>query len=690
MSFLSRLLKQSTTTPSVTSPKPSTPHADAAALLVQAREHFRSGDLEDARRCYRSLLETEPNNAQALYMLGGLAINDGDPAAGIQFVRQAIAIDPANADFHFSLGSVFASLGRTTEAIPRFQEALRLRPGAAGWYRQLAAALHAAGRYAEALTAFRSAIRLRPEDPETHSEFANALRQQGKVREAEEAFREAARLNPGAAVSHFNLAIILKDQHRPVEAEAAAREAVKIAPDMPEAWHVLGAVLMAQARHPEAAECFRKALALRPEYDNAWDHLLFAMTYSDHWSSQEVYDAHVQWGRRCAPSVERSLDPAHLQPGHRIRIGYLSPDFRQHSIAYFVEPPLKHHDRGRFEVFCYHTDERADAVTHRLKAHADHWRSVPAPDEETLQRAVREDGIDILVELSGHSEGHRLHALARRLAPIQVTYLGYPNTTGLPAMDYRITDERADPTGESDSMHVEKLIRLPDSFLCYTAPEGLPDVHVPPSRQNGYMTFGSFNNFMKITPATIGLWANVLAAVPGSKLVIKTGALQDARLKSLLLERFRNAGISDDRLMLGAYDSSHLEHMLAYRDVDIALDPFPYHGTTTTLDALWMGVPVISLAGDRHCARVGLSILTCLGLEQLVARSPEEYVQAAARLAADPAGLEELGQTLRARVATSPLTDGLRFTNALERAYLQMWSTLTDVRGAVKGTDVRT
>ena len=659
-------------------------------MLVEAREYFRSSRLDDARRCYRRVLEIQVNNAQALYMLGGLAINDGDPAAGIELVRQAIAIDPANADFHFSLGSVFASLGRVAEAIPRFQEAVRLRPGSASWHRQLAGALHAAGRYSEALTAFRGAIRLQPADPEIHFEFGNALRQQGSLQEAEEAFREAARLNPGAAVSHFNLAMILRDQRRPVEAEPAAREAVKVAPDMPEAWLVLGAVLSAQVRHPEAGECFQKALALRPEYDDAWDHLLFSMTYSEHWSSREVYDAHVQWGRRFPSSRERSFDPSHLQPGHRLRIGYLSPDYRQHPIANFIEAPLKHYDRGRFEVFCYHTDERADAVTSRLKAHADHWRSMPTPREDALEQVIREDGIDILVELSGHSEGHQLRTLARRLAPVQVTYLGYPNTTGLPAMDYRITDGRADPPGESDSLHVEQLIRLPDTFLCYTAPEGLPDVHRPPVREKGYVTFGSFNNFNKLTPTTIDLWARILAAVPGSKLVVKTGALQDLRLQLLLLERFGTAGVASDRLVLAAYHASHRDHMLAYRDVDIALDTFPYHGTTTTLDALWMGVPVISLAGDRHCARVGSSILACLGLEHLVADSPEDYVHAATRLAADLTRLEELGQTLRARVGTSPLTDGARFTGCLERAYLEMWSTATKSRHTITETRVHT
>jgi predicted O-linked N-acetylglucosamine transferase (SPINDLY family) len=358
--------------------------------------------------------------------------------------------------------------------------------------------------------------------------------------------------------------------------------------------------------------------------------------------------------------------------GDRVRIGYLSYDYRQHPIAHFIDPVLRYHDRTGFEVFCYHTDPRADAITARLKGWVEHWRSVPAVTDDELEQVLRDDQLDILVELSGHSDGNRLRVLARRVAPVQVTYLGYPNTTGLASIDYRITDALADPPGESDEFNCEKLVRLPEGFLCYSAPDAGAPSRIPPLRRKGHISFGSFNNFPKITPACIALWARVLASVPDSTLFIKTHGLDDPGLRTLLLERLTRAGIRTGRVSVAGPTRSHREHMEAYSEVDIALDTFPYHGTTTTLDALWMGVPVITLAGDRHAARVGASILSVLGLADFVARTPDEYAAAAVRLSGDAERLEDLGRALRQRLASSPLTDGRGFTANLEAAYLKM------------------
>jgi predicted O-linked N-acetylglucosamine transferase (SPINDLY family) len=293
-----------------------------------------------------------------------------------------------------------------------------------------------------------------------------------------------------------------------------------------------------------------------------------------------------------------------------------------------------------------------------------------------LASAIRDDAIDILVELSGHTKGQRLQALVRRPAPVQVTYLGYPNTTGLPQIDFRITDSRADPPGESDRLHVERLIRLPECFLCYTPPETPTEVHASPVARNGYITFGSFNNCAKISATTIALWARVLSALPNSKLLIKSWGLLDPGLRLLLVERFREAGIPAGRIQVAPPTASHREHMDNYSEVDIALDTFPYHGTTTTLDALWMGVPVVTLAGDRHLSRVGVSILSALALDQLIAQTPEDYLDKATGLASDLSRLTELRGTLRGRLASSRVTDGQRFTAALEMAYSEMLASL--------------
>ncbi len=683
MSLVARLFGKKPRTHLSQTDAPSAGASAIASLVAEAKEHFRMGRMEQAQRCYRRILEIDPAHADALYVLGGIALNDGDSATAIDLVRRAIDADPNNASFHFSLGTVLASIGRSSEAIPYFQDAVRLRPDLPDWRRHLAAAMHEAKRPTGAVAASGIDTGPRPTDAQGFLDLGTTFQQLGRLEDAEAAFQEAIRLAPQMAAPQLSLAALQVDQGRPVEAEVAARQAIETGPETPEMSYVLGSALSAQARHVEAAEYLNQAVEQRPDFEPAWNCLLFAMTYSDHWSAREIYEAHVRWGQRFAPAACPPIDPSHRLPGHRLRIGYLSPDYRQHPVAFFIEAPLLQHDRTRFEVFCYHTDGRVDATTRRLKTLADHWRWMVAPSEQALEQVIREDGIDILVELSGHTEGHQLGVLSRRVAPVQMTYLGYPNSTGLAAIDYRITDARADPPGEADSLHVEKLLRVPESFLCYSPPESTLDIAVPPVRRNGFITFGSFNNFAKLSPTLLGLWARILAAVPGSRLMIKTRGLQDAGLRTLLLDQLERAGLARERVSIVGPTFSHREHMDAYAEVDIALDTFPYHGTTTTLDALWMGVPVITLAGDRHASRVGLSILACLELTELIAYSPEDYVATALRLAADTPRLEQLRKTLRTRLAESPLTDAKGFTARLEEAYLQSWTgALADPPGA--------
>jgi predicted O-linked N-acetylglucosamine transferase (SPINDLY family) len=482
------------------------------------------------------MLEIDPEQAEALYVLGGIALNDGDTAAAIDLVRRAIDADPNNATFHFSLGSVLASIGRSREAIPYFQDAVRLRPDLPDWRQHLAVAMHEAKPPTGTVAASSTDTGQRPTDAQGFFDLGTTFQQRGRLEDAEAAYQEAIRLAPQMAAPQLSLAAVQLDQGRPVEAEIAARHALETGPETPDVLYVLGSALSAQARHVEAADYLNQAVEQRPDFEVAWNCLLFAMTYSDRWSAREIYESHVRWGQRFAPAAHRSVDPSHRGPGHRLRIAYLSPDYRQHPIAFFIEAPLQHHDRTRFEVFCYHTDGRVDATTRRLKALADHWRWMVAPSEQALEQVIREDGIDILVELSGHTEGHQLGVLARRVAPVQMTYVGYPNSTGLPAIDYRITDARADPPGEADRLHVEKLLRLPDSFLCYTPADSTIDIATPPVRRNGFITFGSFNNFAKLSSTLLGLWARILASVPGSRLMIKTRGLQDPGLRTLLLE----------------------------------------------------------------------------------------------------------------------------------------------------------
>ncbi len=673
MRLISRLLREdSTKDPGAAAPRSEVGLSELQTLLPRANDHFQNNNLAAASASFRRVLELDPRCAQAYYMLSAIVIETGDIESAIRLAHLAINLQPTNAAFHAGLATIYASQQRLAEAIGAYEEVVRLTPNSPEWRLELAATLIKAGRLPDALAAYEAGLIAGSPDAKAYFDLGEALLKRRRMTEAEQAFQRAAAMAPESAGIQFYLSIVRRDQDRPVEAEAAARAATGLAPDMPQGWFALGSALTRQGRHVEAVEHYRQAISLMPEYDAAWDGLLSTMIYSEHWSARQVRDAHVEWGKRFPKSAPMPIPSLRRAGSHRIRVGYLSGDFRHHSVSFFIDPVLHNHDTTRFEIFCYYSDPREESVTRRFRGYVENWRSVSEASDDDLEKVLREDGLDILVELSGHSSGHRLPVLARRGAPVQATYLGYPNTTGLAAIDYRITDARADPPGEADELSVEKLVRLPETFLCYSPPatSGVP--RTAPFRRKGYITFGSFNNFPKISPTCIALWAKIVSSVPDARLFIKSHGLQDPGLRALLLQRLEEAGTDSDRVSIALPTQSHRDHMEAYGEVDVALDTFPYHGTTTTLDALWMGVPVITLAGDRHASRVGVSILSTLRLTELVAQTPDQYLDAAIELAGDVEKLERLRASLRERLAGSALTDGRRFTANLEAAYLQM------------------
>jgi predicted O-linked N-acetylglucosamine transferase (SPINDLY family) len=357
----------------------------------------------------------------------------------------------------------------------------------------------------------------------------------------------------------------------------------------------------------------------------------------------------------------------------RLRIGYVSPDFRRHSVSYFIEPILEAHDRSQFEVFCYADELHSDEVTRRLRGLADHWRNIASLDDEQLAQRVREDGIDILIDLAGHTEHNRLLAFARRPAPVQMTYLGYPNTTAMPAIQYRITDAVCDPQGSAKRWHVEELLRVPGCFLCYRMPADMPEVHPLPAGESGPITFGSFNNFLKVSDSALIFWERMMKEVAGSRLMLKFRSLSDRGTRERVLARLERHGIAPERVELLGYEMDFWQHLELYRRMDIALDPFPYNGTTTTCEALAMGVPVVCLAGEVHAARVGASLMHAVGLDELVARTLGEYVRIATGLASDRARLRAMRSGLRARLAASALTDAVGTTRRIEALYRSAW-----------------
>ncbi|MBX6321423.1 MAG: hypothetical protein IRY94_06330, partial [Rhodospirillaceae bacterium] len=450
--------------------------------------------------------------------------------------------------------------------------------------------------------------------------------------------------------------------------------AIEIDPDHADAALRLGSVLLTAGRIPEALAQLEAAAAGKA--GRAASSLrLFAFNCSDRAAAGEIWQAHRAFGQSLEESVvplpppERDRDPDRL-----LRVGYVSGDFRQHACAFFIEPLLAAHDPAAVEVFCYATVKEADAVTDRLRGHARGWREVAGLTDAELAALIRTDAIDVLVDLSGHTAGNRLGVFALRPAPVQATWLGYPNTTGLVRIDYRLTDGQTDPPGAADALHSERLERLERIFLCYRPPAWVPEVSPLPAGDTGVVTFGSFNAARKLSAAALAAWAEILRALPESRLLMKNKALADELVRVRIRTLFARHGIAPERVGLYPFAQDPADAITAYGAVDVALDPFPYAGTTTTCESLWMGVPVVTLEGDRHAARVGGSILRCLGLEaECVAATPEEYVAKAVALARDRARLAALRRELRSRMAASPLRDEAGFARAVEAAYRAMW-----------------
>ncbi len=424
----------------------------------------------------------------------------------------------------------------------------------------------------------------------------------------------------------------------------------------------------------DALAAYEEALALAPDSAAIFSAILFHSHYRVPADPQWLFGQHRRFGnmmRKATPpgNAEFTLQP---DPARRIRIGYLSANFSRHSVGYFVEPVIRHHDRRRYEIFCYYNHPLADETTARMRRDAAVWRDVADATDDAVERLIRDDGIDILVDLAGHSKGNRLGVFARKPAPIQMTWLGYPGTTGLEAVDFRITDAVADPAPDAQLWHTEQLLRIDDLFLCYQPAQDSP----PVSTRDGavaQVVFCSFNNIAKLNREMIRVWAGILAAVPGSRIVLKSAALTYSETRDRVLECFESQGVDAQRVDMQGWISDRNHHLEFYSGMDIALDTFPYNGTTTTCEALWMGVPVVSLAGNVHMSRVGATLLKCAGLRELVAGSTQDYADLAIALAHDQPRRAALRASLRDRLRSSPLLDHAGFTAKLERLYRQSW-----------------
>ena len=593
----------------------------------------------------------------------------GDAEAGY---RRLLALQPGRADVLFNLAAALHQQGRLEEAAAAWRDTVRLAPGLAQAHYNLGTALDALRRPDEAAAAYRAAIAADATLAEAHSNLGNILSAQGRLDDAIACFRRALALAPERPGLHYNLANALNDRGALEQAADAYRAAIALKPDHADARANLAIVLMNQGRIGDADAEFRRALGIAPDNTDIRSNWLFCLNYETDVSAEDVFAAHRDWETHL-PAASPTVHANDRTPTRRLKVGYVSPDMRMHSVAYFVEPLLQAHDRQAVEVTCYADVAKPDRVTARLETLADRWVSTVGMSDDALAARVKADAIDILVDCAGHTAHNRLRVFARKPAPVQASWLGYPNSTGLGAIDYRVVDAVTDPPGAADALASEDLVRLAGGFLCYGGADDAPAPAPPPCLSAGSVTFGSFNNPAKLSAVTLDAWAALLKRLPDARLLLKGKPFADAATRDLYRERLAARGIAPKRVELIGWTPGSAHHLKLYERVDIALDPFPYNGTTTTCEALWMGVPVVTLKGDRHGGRVGASLLTRIGAEEWIAETTESYIECAAQLAADPSHLQALRRTLRARVAGSPLCDRAAFARAMETAYREMW-----------------
>ncbi len=561
-------------------------------------------------------------------------------AQASELYRAILEIDPDHSAAHYSLGLIAGIEGDESSALARFERAIAGQPHEPAYYYNYATLLHRRARFDEAIRHYGTALSLNPQHAGALNNLGAILLLRGETAAAEEKLRHALRIQPDNVNALTNIGNIRKDQGEPEDAIA---------------W-------------------YRRALATDPRYAVAGSNLLLCMLYSNSYSAAQIFKEHCARGRAVSEAISDSIHAsvADAHPDRPLRIGYVSPDLRRHSVAYFFEPILAAHNRSLFEIFCYADVAAPDEVSVRFQQYRCVWRSIYGMHDRQAAETIAGDRIDILVDLAGHSGNNRLGVFARKPAPVQITYLGYPATTGLEQIDYRITDSLADPPGE-EQYHSERLIRLPGGFLCYRPPQEPLSVSPSPSSSNGFITFGSLNNVSKMCPDVIQTWIRVLRETPDSQLVLKSKVFANHGYAQRLREIFAEAGIAQNRMHLLRHSPSTADHLRVYNRIDISLDTFPYNGTTTTCESLWMGVPVIALRGAHHASRVGVSLLSRIGLSSMVAGNQKEYVRLARFLASDVKRLTKLRESLRPALVRSPVCDARKFTKELESAYRTVW-----------------
>lgn len=647
---------------------------DALAWRHLARAERAAGRATEAIAAYRQAATLNPADPMIQNGLGTTLGWAGDDEGAKAALERAIALKPDWADPWHNLFLLHERKGRWPDAARALAKATTLEVTPERLDKLLDAANHldaerdAVALY-EAMLAFTAH---RPENATGWLRFGNGLVGTNRNTAAIDAYKRAIAIDATMPQAWYGLGLALQNKHQVVECEGPYRKAIELKPAFPQAYNNLGRALKHQARLAEARAMFEGALAIQPDKANSWNNLVFAHQYDPNVSMEALKDVHVRWGQRWCPNPPpRTIDDPN--PDRPLRIGFVGADFGRHPVAYFLLGFLPHLDRTKYPFHVYNgrLPEDQDEFTTRIRDLSAGWTEAHAIGDRALEKRIRADKIDVLFDLAGHTRGNRLLVFAKRVAPVQVTWAGYVGTTGLPTMDWLLSDPRQSPEG-AERWATERIWRMPDDYVCWEPPGYAPDVLDLPMTRVGHPTFGCFNNLTKVVPEVLALWARVVNAVPHARLVLKTKQLADPSLRKRIIDTLTQHGVDPKRVTCEGR-SPHRDLLDRYNDIDVALDPFPYSGGLTTLEATWMGVPVVTLGGERFCARHTLAHLGAVGFTESTARDADDYVRIAAGLVGDPARLATIRRELRPRMAASPLCDGPRYARNWEAAVRGMW-----------------
>lgn len=645
------------------------PQSAIEALLAS----YEARNFEQAEQLARSLTQISPGHTLAWKVLGGILKLTSRPEAALAAMQQAVRLDVNDAEAHNNLGVILKELGRLPEAMTCYEQAIEINPTFAEAHNNLGNALLAQGKFQEALVCFEAAIQHKPTIAEAHFNLGYAHQYLGCLTAAEAAYRSAVQIRPHYVDALINLGTIFKDRGQLSDAEAMYRKALDLMPDSARALNNLGSALKDLGAMPEAMDSYREAIRVNPSDTKAYSNFLFSLNYLESMPPEAALSEAQRYGalvsKKALPKFRTWQKNA---PPHRLRVGFVSGDLRNHPVGYFIEGLIQHLDQAQFELFAFPTNHKDDVLTQRIRPYFQGWVPISSKTDLDAAQAIHENGIQILIDLSGHSAHNRLPVFSFKPAPVQASWLGYFATTGLPEMDFFIGDPHMSPKSE-EGHFTEQVWRLADSWLCMTPPNDATPILPLPALNNGYVTFGCFGNLTKMNDAVIQLWSRTLKQVPSSKLFLKAKQLGEDRVFRGVVSKFSNQGIKADRLILEG-PTSRKAYFEAYNRIDIVLDSFPYPGGTTSVDALWMGVPVLTLKGDSFLSHLGESIALNSGQSDWIALNGDDFVKKAVTFASDLQALATLRLRLRNQLRQSALMDSKRFAKNFGRALHGMWA----------------